>query len=231
MPIYGWWMLLSTTFGQSPFEVQALYRNGSARLWLLFLPAAYVQGDSLCYAEYHIEVLIRDGVRVYGHYHRRVYLYASSVELPQSNNLFSWNLSGLPFPLQWEVVVWDAARQSAVSRSGIFSSDQWAVLFSQNGRGYDRASLSASMEVVYHLPNDTYIGQAALYKEEAALPELRQYLSIEERRFTFQARNAWDTFHLYWRVEDLPPGAYLIGLYLYKGEELAYQAFYSVRRK
>lgn len=224
-------MPLSTTFGQNLFEVQAVYKHGSARLWLLFSPSAYIQIDTLCYAAYQVEILIRDSTRVYGQYRHTVHLYSSSDEIPRSNNLLSWTLADLPFPIRWEVTVWDALRQRVAFQSGTFSSDQWAVIFSKIGAGYDRTTLSASTEVVYFLPNETYIGQAALYKERAALPELRQYLSIEERRFTLRGQEGWDTLHLYWRVEDLPPGAYLIGLYLYKGEALPYQAFYSVRRK
>jgi hypothetical protein len=83
----------------------------------------------------------------------------------------------------------------------------------------------------YSVPSGTYLGQAALYQAESSLPQLTRYLSIEERRFTLQAPRGYDSVSLRWRVPELPAGRYLIGLYLYRGEALQFQAYYPALRK
>ncbi|MCX8111607.1 MAG: hypothetical protein N3E49_00195 [Bacteroidia bacterium] len=228
---YGWRMLLNTTFGQNPFEVQAVRSPSEAYLWILFSPASYIQAEGYCMGRYDVEILVRNQQRPYVYHRRSLFLRSTSAELPETSNLFSWKLPPLPETASWEVVVWDQQTRRVFFQTGSFSSEQWAVAFSEVGQGFASGVLLASLMVLYHLPAGTYLGQAALYQSASTLPELRRYLSIEERRFTLHASGRWDTLRLNWRVEDLPSNAYLIGLYLYKGEELQYQYFYSVRRR
>lgn len=224
-------MPLSMTCGQNPFEVQAVRIAGESRIWLLFSPGAYIQGDGYCYAIYEVELLIRRDRRVYAQYQRTVRLRSSPAEQPENENVLSWAFSDLPADAQWELLVRDAMRHTTAYQRGTFSEGRWAVAFSEIGRGFITGELRASLLVLYRLPPGVYLGQAALYRSASALPELKQYLSIEERRFTLRATGGWDTLRLGWRVEELPPDAYLIGLYLYRGEALLYQTFYSARRR
>ncbi|MCX7763967.1 MAG: hypothetical protein N2253_03610 [Bacteroidia bacterium] len=218
-------------YGQFPFETQAIFFPGDSRLWVLFSPAAYIQGETYCFASYTLELTIREGNRIYAYHKRTFFLQSTSDETPTSNNLFSWRLLNIPSTASWEILLWDEIRRQAFFRSGTFVSGQWAVAFSQVGMGFVQGRLSQTLTVLYRLPTGLYLGQAALYKSASTLPELKQYLSIEERRFTLQGKDKWDTLKLHWRPEELPLGGYLIGLYLYRGEALLYQFLYSVRRK
>lgn len=224
-------MLLSTTCGQNPFEVQAIHTPGESRLWVTFSPAAYLQGEGYCYAVYEVELIIRSGKRIYASVQRTFHLRGSLEEQPADKNTFSWAFPELPSDAVWEVLIRDVVRRTVAFRGGSFASERWAVAFSESGKGLTIGELTPSLLVLYRLPPGVYLGQAALYRSASALPELKQYLSIEERRFTLRASGGWDTLRLAWRVEELPHDAYLMGLYLYRGEALLYQTFYSARRK
>lgn len=224
-------MLLSTTFGQSLYEVHAVQAGEGGGLWVTFLTSAFVQGEKECYAVYEVEVLVRIERRVIAQHRRIVRLYSTRDERPINQNVLSWSFEALPSHARWEVLVWDSLRQTATMQSGTFSKDKWAIPFPEWGAGVSPDMLTPTLTVLYHLPAGIYLGQAALYQSESTLPELKRFLSIEERRFTLHASGGWDTLRLNWRVEELPAGAYLVGLYLYRGEALLYQSFYSVRRR
>lgn len=224
-------MPLNMIYGQSLFEVKTLYTPFESRLWILFLPEAYLQGDTGCYAFYEVEILIRDSLRVYSRQVRYLRLFSTYSEMPSNQNMWSISLVKMPPHLQWEVIVWDRERRWGTSQRGTFSKEGWALSLFRHGEGYTIRNLTESQLVIYTLPSATYLGQAALYKGESSLPELTRYLSIEERRFTLQASGKWDTLRLSWRVKELPAGAYLVGLYVYQGENLYSQSFQSVRCK
>lgn len=218
-------MLLNMTFGQKPFEVYTIHHSMESRLWCLFSPTLYIQAGDSCYGRYEIELLIRDSIRVYFWGRRTVCLYSTKVEEPLTSNLITWEFKGLPPSAQWNMTVWDMERFCFYERFGSFALDRWAVIFSEIGAGYTAERLTPSQMIIYLLPEGTYLGQAAVYRRESALPGLRQYLSVEERRFTLRTQAKWDTLRLSWHIEELRFRDYLLGLYLYQGESLRYQAF------
>ncbi len=200
-------------------------------MWITFPTSAFIQAEKECYAIYEVEVLVRMDQRVLAHHRRIVRLYSTNDERPTNRNVLFLSFDTLPSHARWEVLVWDPLRQIATLQSGTFSKDKWAIAFSEWGAGVSVGILTPTLMILYRLPAGIYLGQAALYQSASTLPELKRFLSIEERRFTLHASGKWDTLRLSWRMEELPPGAYLVGLYLYRGEALLYQLFYSVRRR
>lgn len=224
-------MLLSTTSGQNPLSLQWIYSSQAAEVWIVFEPGSFLQGPEGCYAHYEIELTLRDSVRVYGRLLRRLRFYSTSQEIPRTPNLLHIRWPELPPGLQWEVVVWDVERRQAYFRQGYIDPQAWQVSLFRIGEGYTAEELSAEQLWLYRAAPGAYLGQAALYQAESSLPQLTRYLSIQEKRFSVQASTDIDTLRLRWQEEDLPPGKYLIGLYLYQGEEPRYEAFYPVRRR
>lgn len=224
-------MLLNTTSGQNPCNVQWIYSPEAAEVWMVFEPGAFLQGPEGCYAYYEIELTLRDSVRVYGRFLRRLAFQSTSQEVPRTPNLLHARWPNLPPGLKWEVLVWDAERKQAYFYQGSLNPQAWQVSLFRIGAGYTTEQLTAEQLWLYRAASGTYLGQAALYQAESSLPELTRYLSLQERRFSVKASMHIDTLRLIWQQGDLPPGKYLIGLYLYQGEEPRYQAFYPVRRR
>jgi len=129
--------------------------------------------------------------------------------------------------------VWDVARQQLFYQEGTLPAheESWALLVCEENPGGYTGTLTASQRLWLAIEPGTYLGQAALYQAESSLPELTRYLSIEEKRFTLQASAPLEGYTFSWGVTDLPRGSYLIGVFLYQGEELRYQAYYPVRRR
>ena len=225
-------MLLSTTFGQNnPCSLQWIYSPEATEVWLVFEPGAFIQGPTGCYAHYEVELIVRDSVQVYGRLLRRLTLLSTSEEVPLQPNILQARWPKLPVGVKWEVVIWDLEQRQAHFRQGHLSAQAWQANFFRVGAGYTTDQLGAEQLWLYRAAPGIYLGQAALYQAESSLPELTRYLSLQEKRFSVRATAGIDTLRLLWQQEDLPPGRYLIGLYLYQGEEPRYQAFYPVRRR
>ncbi|MCX7607141.1 MAG: hypothetical protein N2170_07765, partial [Bacteroidia bacterium] len=206
-------MLPNMTCGQNPFEIRWLAAEGFCQLWLFFSPAAYIQGEVNCYARYEVEVIFRDSLQIYHRIVRTLSLSSTPDEIPLCPNHFSWETHLSTSTLTWEILVWDTERRISFYRKGPPSPNPESriVSFFLTGNGADPALLTSRQSCLYRFPPGLYLGQAALYKGEASLPELTRYLSIEERRFTLEATGKIDTLYLSWRTEELPSGRYLLG--------------------
>lgn len=228
-------MLPNTTFSQNPFEVRWLRTDPVLYGWLLFSPAFFLQGEGICFAHYQVTIILRDSLRVFAQYNKKLSFTSTTYEEFLQPNLFSFHARlplGSTTP-RWEVCVYDEERHQVYYETGTLASPTraWAVSFFQEGLGWHTNLLSEKQVWYYSVPAGTYLGMAALYGAERSVPELTRYLSIEERRFTVRATGQIDTLWLDWLSQELPPGRYLIGLYLYAGEKPLFQAFYPVRRK
>lgn len=226
-------MLPSTICGQNPCEVRFLVSRDTLVMALFFSPAAFVQVDSLCYGEYEVEVILRDSFQVRVHRKAHLQLSSTSEEKPLTPNYLVWGSRPLPRGMKWELWVWDAQRLQGFYQQGHLPPHEegWSLLVSEEGQGGHLRILTASQRLFLAIEPGTYLGQIALYQAESSLPELTRYLSIEEKRFTLQASAPLAGHTFSWRIMDLPPGFYLIGVFLYQGEELRYQAYYPVRRR
>ncbi len=226
-------MLPNTTCGQNPCEVRFLRSRDTLLIALFFSPGAFVQADSVCYGMYEVTLILRDSLRV--QVHRKAHLLLSSTpdEKPLTPNYLLWGYEPLPKGTKWEVEVWDVARQQFFYQQGTLPAheESWSLLVFEEGPGGYISTLTASQTLWLTPEPGTYLGQTALYQAESSLPELTRYLSIEEKRFTLQASAPLEKHTFSWGITELPRGSYLIGIFLYQGEELRYQAYYPVRRK
>ncbi|MCS6790041.1 MAG: hypothetical protein NZ580_03585 [Bacteroidia bacterium] len=228
----GWWMLLSTTFGRSPFEVRVLPAAQEALIWLFFHPSEYIQREHSCSASYEIELIIRDSLRIYYRFVRDVYVESSGEEVPLTMNTLSWRVPLRSAGLKWEVLLWDKERHQSSWKEGFFSAALPPVysVFLQ-GKGYSLEDFTREQVIGYVLPKGAYWAEVALYRGEQTLPELIRYLSIEERRFILQATGTWDTLRLSWRPEEFPAGRYLVGIFFYQGGRLCLEWLHPILRK
>ncbi|GIV22707.1 MAG: hypothetical protein N3A68_06570 [Bacteroidia bacterium] len=223
------------TFSQNPFEVRWLRTDSVIQGWLLFSPASFLQGQGICFARYEVTIILRDSLRVFAQYNKKLSFTSTIYEELLQSNILSFP-TRLPFSdtaLRWEIYVYDEERYKVYYETGTLPPPTvaWEVSFFQEGLGWSINALSDKQVWYYSVPAGTYLGMAALYVAERSVPELTRYLSIEEKRFTVRATGGIDTLWLEWLTKELPPGRYLIGLYLYAGEKPLFQAFYPVRRK
>lgn len=225
-------MLLSTTFGRSPFEVRVFPTAQETLLWLFFSPSEYIQREHTCSASYEVEFLVRDSLRIYYRLVREVYLESDEQEVPLTMNVMTWRVPLFSAGLKWEVLLWDKERQHSFWKEGFFSTPSTPIIsvFMQ-GKGYSLEDFTREQVIEYIMPKGVYWAEVALYRGEQSLPELVRYLSVEERRLTLQATGQWDTLRLYWRPEEFPPGQYLIGIFFYRGGRLCQEWLHPVRRR
>ncbi|MEN2993297.1 MAG: hypothetical protein ABDH91_07060 [Bacteroidia bacterium] len=226
-----WWGLALTSYGQNPFEVIARADGQRLRLWVLFSPSAFVQYPNFCRGEYLVEVLLLRARSVAYHLQRRFLGLSTPQEEPLGPNYLFWDLPKPPEAETYQVIIWDVARQRVFYEKGDLQAAQreWQVSFFPIGKGLSRNELAAEQLCLYRVAPGFYLVQAALYQGETTLPELTRYLSIEEQKLTVYGTGKWDTLRLRWRSEGLPKGAYLVGLFFYREDQLAYQALYPVR--
>lgn len=226
-------MLPSTTCGQNPCEVRFLVSRDTLLIALFFSPGAFVQADSVCSGAYEVTLILRDSLQLRVHRKARLLLSSTTDEKPLTPNYLLWGYAPMPEGTKWEVEVWDRERQQLFYQQGSLPpyEESWSLLVFEEGPGGHLATLTAAQHLLLAIEPGTYLGQAALYQAESSLPELTRYLSIVEKRFTLQTSAPLEKYALSWGITELPRGSYLIGVFLYQGEELRYQAYYPVRRR
>jgi hypothetical protein len=125
---------------------------------------------------------------------------------------------------------WDIEQSRAWIESDTFQPGAFQPLFlSSKGTLASFSEILAQSAIILISP--TPMVEVALYQAESKLPGMQRYLSLQERRFLGVKTQRVDTLRLDWREEELRAGEYLIGVYAYRGNSVAAEAFYRVFKR
>lgn len=221
----------STTFGPKPYEGRLIETSRHLVLILAFSPEAFIQKGAYCEGRYQVRLTLWQGQHLLFWGEKRLTFRASSTGLPDSSNLHVW---ALPVPpsarLRWTLECWDIEQSRAWMESDTFQPGAFQPLFlSSKGTLGSFSEILAQSAIILISP--TPMVEVALYQAESKLPGMQRYLSLQERRFLGVKTQRVDTLRLDWREEELRAGEYLIGIYAYKGNAVAAEAFYRVFKR